>query len=355
MKILHLTQTMDTKMGVGRLTREVVSRLAKRGVDSEVITEFPSTDYPGEHQGLSRSYGIFKTLPQIRKSILSADLIHAWEVNPYGITAFLAGLGVKKPLILNANGTYSIQPLFRSQTAFLTRQTYRKANGVSCISRYVKKQIDVAVPGTKTEVINLGVDFDKFAGARVPGKERFIVGVGNVGRRKGYHISIPAFGIVAKKIPDIKYYIAGHLDKNFFERSQELIKEHDLEGRVVFLGPQNDAQLRGLYLSAELFILTSVNFDHHFEGFGLVFLEAAAAGVPVVGTRGNGIEDAMLDSQNGFLVDQNDINGTAEAMLTILEHKDTWSRFSAAGISWAKQNSWDSVVDRYQDLYARVS
>ena len=76
-------------------------------------------------------------------------------------------------------------------------------------------------------------------------------------------------------------------------------------GDIEFFNRLSDEALSDLYRRAKLFILTSINEDHHFEGFGLVFLEAAAAALPVIGTFGNGIEDAVKDCYNGFLVPQN--------------------------------------------------
>ena len=350
MKVTFLTHNLDSHGGYGRLTFEALRGLSKSGSEIRVLTE-KASDFPGEITILKRGRSIFSIIKKVRNLIKDSDIIHSWDGNPYAITAFLANIGLGKKHIITAPGAYSVQPLYRWTTKLLLTRAYKRAESIICISKYIKDEIDKVVPGVNTVVIKPGVDYKKFSGERFIPKERFILGVGNLGRRKGYHISIPAFGKIASQVPDIKYLIAGKLDTNFHKRSLELMKEYGIEGRVVFLGSLNDEELKKLYLSAELFILTSINYKHHFEGFGLVFLEAASAGLPVIGTRDNGIGDAMAENRNGLLVNQNDIDGTALAIMKILGDQNLKERFSNESIKFAKENSWELMVDQYMKIY----
>ncbi|MFH2231942.1 MAG: glycosyltransferase family 4 protein [Patescibacteria group bacterium] len=355
MKILNLTYSIDTGCGWGRLTWEVVSRLMKRGYETSILTEIGSGS-PLEQSILGRSRHMFDNLFSIRRHIAAADIVHEWETNPYAITGMFAGFGLKKKHVITAAGAYSVQPLYNPKMKFIAKKVYENADRVLCISRYVKNEIDKVVENANTEVVTLGVDFDKFSGQRmVNTSEPFILSVGNLGNRKGYHVSIPAFAEVAKKIPNIKYLIAGAIDESFLKAFQKLIAEYGLENKVVFLGSLSDSELKKLYLSASLFILTSINYQHHFEGYGLVFLEAASAGLPVVGTLNNGIEDAVDNRKNGILVPQNDIQATASAMLEILTNPQIERDYSENGIEWAKANSWEKVADEYAKCYQVLS
>jgi glycosyltransferase involved in cell wall biosynthesis len=109
--------------------------------------------------------------------------------------------------------------------------------------------------------------------------------------------------------------------------------------------------LREYYLSSSLFLLPSVNEGDHVEGFGLVFLEAAAAGLPVVGTLNNGIADAVSNGYNGILVPQENPEATAKAICEILKDENRWQVMSSAGISWAGQNDLQKSVEKYVHLY----
>jgi len=355
MKITFLTYNLDPRNGWGRLARETTDGLKARGLDLELLSEINSDHpYPNEKNILGRGLKAISCAPKIRRFIKDADLIHSWEGNPYSITAFLSALGLGKKKIITTTGAYSVQPLYRPFTKLLLTLAYKNADRIVCISQYIKDEIDKVIPGLSTIVITPGVDYQKFSGDRFEPKERFILGVGNVRRRKGYHISIPAFGMIASQVPDVKYYIAGKLDVSFYTRAQELIEQYNIKDRVVFLGSLDDSALKKLYLSAELFILTSINHGHHFEGFGLVFLEAAAAGLPVIGTKGNGIADAIVENKNGILVEQNDIASTAAAILKILTDTNLRRKFSKESVQWAKDNSWDNMVNNYLSVYDQV-
>ena len=351
MKILHLAYTMDTRNGIGRLAHEVITGLKAAGHEAVILVE-KASGYPGEKVVLKRSYGMLSSLKDVYAASQGVDLIYAWELNPYGYMAYLTSRLTRIPYYVNANGTYSVAPLFNPKTRLLSRATYFAAIKIPCISSYVENEIRKVLPQAPTTVITLGVDFEKFSGQRFEPARPFIVGVGNVGRRKGYHISIPAFAKVAREFPNLDYRIAGTVESNFYNRSQELIKEYGLEGRVIFEGSLGDVELKKLYLSAEIFILTSINYSNHFEGFGLVFLEAAAAGLPVVGTSDNGIRDAMRDGENGILVPQNDIEATGDALLQLMRDPARRKKYGERSIEIACTNVWDQVVAAYDKLFS---
>jgi len=88
-----------------------------------------------------------------------------------------------------------------------------------------------------------------------------------------------------------------------------------------------------------------------FEGFGLVFLEAAAAGLPVIGTLGNGIEDAVKDYYNGLLVPQNDSQKTADAIIKILSDDILGLNLRKNSIEWVKNFDWKKIITSYIEIY----
>ena len=88
-----------------------------------------------------------------------------------------------------------------------------------------------------------------------------------------------------------------------------------------------------------------------FEGFGLVFLEAAAAGLPVIGTLCNGIEDAVKDYYNGLLVPQNDSQKTADAIIKILSDDILGLNLRKNSIEWVKNFDWKKIITSYIEIY----
>lgn len=359
MKICFLTNTLNPNSGYGRYSREVIKRVS-RFAEVAVLTE-QGGDYPNEVVslgGASSLKNIFKLARRIRPYVQNCDIIHTLDAYPYGAIAALANKKFRKPLVINAVGTYSVAPFYDNSPRGLLKRyflklAYKKADIVLSISNFVESEILKKFRPKSYKVINLGVDFEKFSGIKKiehPGK--IVLSVGIIKKRKGYHISIPAIAEVKKSIPDIKYRIIGSVaSREYFEFLQKLVKDNKLESNVEFLDDISDQELLKQYSMADLFLLTSVNINHNFEGFGLVFLEAAAAGLPVIGTKNNGIEDAMRDGYNGILVPQNDVDATARAIKNILEDHDLSGKFSENGRAWAKTNDWEFLAEKYQKIY----
>ena len=99
--------------------------------------------------------------------------------------------------------------------------------------------------------------------------------------------------------------------------------------------------------------MASINRGWRFEGFGLTLLEASAAGLPVVGARGNGSEDAVDDGLTGLLVPQEDVeSGLAAALVTLLTDRALAARMGDAGRAKAATHTWAQVAGQMRALYA---
>jgi phosphatidylinositol alpha-1,6-mannosyltransferase len=118
---------------------------------------------------------------------------------------------------------------------------------------------------------------------------------------------------------------------------------------VVFTPPcTNRSDLGKWYLQADIFMLLSENQPNgDVEGFGIVALEANYFGVPVIGAKGCGVEDAVQDGVSGILVDPNNPNEIAQAVSTILAD---WQGFSSRARIHALEFDWNNVKVKYMDL-----
>jgi len=104
-----------------------------------------------------------------------------------------------------------------------------------------------------------------------------------------------------------------------------------------------------------VFALPSLTVGEKFEGFGLVFLEASACGLPVIGTTGSGVAEAVLDGETGLLVPQGDVPALAEAITRVLTDDDLRARLGAAGRAYAQTQDWAQVAAHVAALYARAA
>jgi phosphatidylinositol alpha-1,6-mannosyltransferase len=98
-------------------------------------------------------------------------------------------------------------------------------------------------------------------------------------------------------------------------------------------------------------VLAAQQSGLHFEGFGLVFLEAGAYGLPVIGTRSGGVADAVKEGETGLLVEPQDINGLAEAMLRLLQDAELAQRLGRANRLWSETLTWERNAAEYAQAY----
>lgn len=350
MKIGFLVNTMNPKRGDGRFSSDIINEVISRG-HKVVVLKAIDDGLRGEPI-LRSGLGVFKSLSQIREKFKDCDVIHTTDAYPYGVIGWLINRKLKKKLIISALGTYAVAPLYRWQTSYLVKQTYKSAYKVIAISKFTKNKILEKLKLNNIVVINPGIKLDKEMPQRIESDEKFILGVGALKERKGYHISLKAFALVSKEFPDLKYKIVADQDKTYRAVLDEIIMENNLEEKVEFLSQISDEELCKLYSSASLFVLTSINTaDIHFEGFGIVYLEAARFGLPVIGTLDTGGEDAINNEKNGILVHQNNVNETAEAMRRILSNRSLWEQTSKESIEWARLNSIEKEVNRLMEIY----
>ena len=231
------------------------------------------------------------------------------------------------------------------------RWAYRRAKKVFVISEFTRRQIEKS--GFKLEgsvIVPVGVDTNFFH--PISSDEKilpypFVLTVGALKPRKGYHISIPAFKLIADDFPDLKYVIVGYQSMApYFKELKNLAADLGLKDRVIFLEKISDDELLKYYNSAELFVMTSITEPDTVEGFGMVYLEAGACGTSVVGAYNTGAEAAISDNVNGFLVKHDPVE-IANAMRKILSDKDLAETFGANGIKRAKEFDWDNVAKLY--------
>lgn len=357
MKVCFITHNLNTTDGGGRFSHDLVENLKKEGIEITVITTKNSKPL----------LNFFK----IRKIFKNSDIIHAIDIWPNGFYARLVSLGLKKPIIITALGTYSVAPFF-SWRRFLMKWTCSGVQLVA-ISEYTKEKILEIIPNLDIKVIFPGFDLGFWgdievrisrSGLASAGRtsnfevgfqyKSYILSVGALKFRKGYHNSIKAFAAVAKKIGNLNYVIVGQGEKLKYARKlKKIIKENGLEKRVFFISSGiDDKRLLGFYRNAELFVLTPVEENHHFEGFGIVYLEAAASGLPVVATYKSGATSAVSEDYNGLLVSQNDSNSTADAILKILENPELKTKFSNNSRELVKDFDEEKITDKYIQIYS---
>ena len=137
------------------------------------------------------------------------------------------------------------------------------------------------------------------------------------------------------------------------EKLINLTKELNLQEQVYFTGFVKDENLKFYYHASDLFVLAS-NSDYHnnkIEGFGIVFLEAQAAGLAVIGTRCGGIPDAVREGEGGWLIDEKDTLALTSHLKKLLTEPKTIQDQGFLGLERIKREfSFDNYIRRLIEL-----
>jgi glycosyltransferase involved in cell wall biosynthesis len=170
---------------------------------------------------------------------------------------------------------------------------------------------------------------------------------------KGVDTVIRALPVVMRVLPDIRYVVVGDGE---VRKSLEIIAAQiGVAQQVTFAGEVSDTGLAALYRECDVFVLPSrgkgVGGVAGGEGFGRVYVEAALAGKPVVGSRCGGAAEAVLQGKTGFVVDPDSSGEVAEALLSILQDRELAGRMGSAGRTWALDMfSEDALSDSLRKL-----
>jgi glycosyltransferase involved in cell wall biosynthesis len=245
----------------------------------------------------------------------------------------------------------------------------RRMDKVICVSSYTRHQcVKRGVPASLCEVVPNGVNMLEFADQFTPQAMRnlqmaagsrlrnrkVLLTVGRLIERKGVvHFLTEVMPRIIAQRQDICYLIVGEGPQR--ELIETRIASLHLEDYVVLVGRVDDDTLRAAYHLCDLFVMPNIPVQNDIEGFGLVALEAAAAGRYVVASRLDGIPEAIVPGQNGILLDPLDSEAFAGNILELLADDAQREELGRKARKYVQGHySWDIVARRYQALFMRV-
>ncbi|MGH2676221.1 MAG: glycosyltransferase family 4 protein, partial [Actinomycetota bacterium] len=197
-------------------------------------------------------------------------------------------------------------------------------------------------------VIPNGVEVELFAGAEPaplpPGRR--ILFVNRLDPRKGFRVMVEAFRRLALERPDVLLVVAGD------GRGRAAFGDLPIEvrARVVMLGSVAHADLPRYHAASEVFCAPATGR----ESFGIVLVEAMAAGLPVVASDIAGYREVVRDGIEGILVPPRDPGALAEALGRILDDPANRTALGRAGRERARRFSWDGVAGEVEAVYREV-
>lgn len=359
MRVGLLTADLSGMHGWGRYGIELTQALERQGAQVTVVCAsntlptvrpeaarlLPSI-LPMTSRMLLRQAAL---LPAVRRALHGCDVVHN-TVEFYAPLAWaVAG---QRPLLHTGHGTYVNLPRMRRWPVnALYRQAFVSGRMV-CVSAYTQSVAQAVMPTLRTQIIRNAVHALDFA-ADDAHHELLVLASGGVKARKGTLELVQAMAVVRAQLPQVRCVIVGRVPSHGYGlKVRAAIAELGLQDTVELAGFVAEHELREWYRRASVFVLPSLNDGWYFEGFGLVQLEASAAGLPVITTHGSGAAEAVDDGSTGLLLHPAELAQTLPAAIVrLLTDKTLARRMGNNGILKAQRTTWDQVARDLLQVY----
>jgi colanic acid/amylovoran biosynthesis glycosyltransferase len=270
-----------------------------------------------------------------RLQVHSPRLVYAhFALDGYAAMPLAKRLGV--PLVTALHGydvTMSDEAIGATRLGreYLKGRTRLQKEGalfVACSAYVRSRAIQCGYPEDRTIVRFIGVDTTRFEPPPTRHREQVVLFVGRLVEKKGCSDLIEAMAEVQRRCAEAELIVIG--DGPLRESCEALAAARLVRCR--FLGAQPATVVKDWMARARVFCVPSVvAASGDAEGFGIVFIEAQAMGLPVVSTISGGIPEAVDHEHTGLLVAERNQRELAEAILSLLQDDERWQRFSVAG------------------------
>ena len=246
------------------------------------------------------------------------------------------------PLIIFAHGGEILK--IKTGSSGKSLQALQKADRLLANSHYCRKLLkEIGIESSKIQIVYRGINIENFyplSEKKIQtfkknlslNTERIILTVANLNRMKGQDMVIKAIPLILREIPDLIYLIVGHGRDEAYIR--DVVKQVGVEKHVrFFTDVLSKSEVNELYNISDVFVMPSrtIAEQGQVEGFGIAYLEANACGKPVIGGKGGGVPDAVLDGQTGLLVDSEDIDALAKAIIKLFKDKRLAAKLGEQG------------------------
>ncbi|MCB0538247.1 MAG: glycosyltransferase family 4 protein [Bacteroidetes bacterium] len=250
-----------------------------------------------------------------------------------------------KKLIAIIHGTEVLLPN-KNQRKF-TENCLIQCDGVVAVSNYTASLVS-HLPLRKVVIIPNGVIPQNLA-EHSKGKPHTLqlITVGNLTQRKGQHNIIQVLPNLKTIFPEVHYHMVGLPTEK--EKLQQLASGLGVSDRVTFHGRVSESEKNQLMDASTVFVMLSEATGRgDVEGFGIAILEANVRGLPAVGAKGCGIEDAISTGVSGELVNATNAHEIVNAIKKIVSNYDSYSKNA---LEWSSKFHWNAIVEKYLMLF----
>ena len=243
-------------------------------------------------------------------------------------------------------------PRSRLRSLYARWNSLRLASQVFSNTDYTKELVKNIIGNKIIYVINppMGT-FPEYVD--IPQDQSYVIlSIGRLVERKGFQNMIKAMPKILKSLPNIKYLVCGSGDYELELR--KLVQSLNLEQSVIFNGRISEEVKEDLLSRCDLLVMPSfeIKKDFQVEGFGIALIEANAHGKFVISSLSGGIPEAVKENETGFLVEENDVEDLAKAVLKY--YNPNFSYDPGVCIDWAKKRHISVIAKQYFDVISAV-
>jgi phosphatidylinositol alpha-1,6-mannosyltransferase len=336
-----------------------ITRIARRG---NAVSRIPESLLARVHYSL---FCCFRMVAPVRAMIVrrGCRILFVSHINA-GLAALIIRKTLKIPYVLFIHGNEILK-----SGSWLVRMTEsliipRILNGADAIIANSRNTAGLVAAWTRKplriEIVPLGpgmIDIRSVAaGGHSAGRDVVLLSVSRLVHRKGHAAVLRAFAALSGEYPALRYCIAG--DGPERSRLESLACELGVQSLVDFRGDVDDAALEAMYRSSDIFVLPVYEDPNRreIEGFGIVFLEAAVFGLPVIAGRSGGVADAVVDGKTGILVTPQNHDELVAALRRLIGDPALRASLGQAGRERVQREmNWDRSAEAVARLAAQIA
>jgi phosphatidylinositol alpha-1,6-mannosyltransferase len=295
---------------------------------------------------------------------VAPSVLHCGRSLPEGLDVWTVAKLMRRPYVCWAHGEEIACQAESRELGLLMRRVLRGADAIVANSRATARAVgSLGVDDGRVTVVYPGVDASRFRPdvpdaaalrAELAAPDTFVLlTVGRLQRRKGHDLVLQA---IARLVPDValRYVIVGDGDER--ARLQQLSRELGLDAHVHFAGAVPAERLPSYYAAADCFVHPNRVDGSDVEGFGIVFLEAAASGLAVIGGSSGGAAEAVADGETGILVSGTDVDELSRALLALIRDPERRRAMGAVGRARAAGTfTWERAAEAVGAIHQRLS
>lgn len=359
MSVLIIANTNKPNSGAGRYTKQILDEYDKKSIKYEVVS------YDNGLHNNNSLFNFIKNIFNVFKLSRKYKNIHAFDAWPFGVYALFSNVFLNKRLFVNGLGSYSVKTERSPIKNLLIKASYHRAHKVLAVSKYVADRISSEFNLKNVEIAHLGLtplpDVSPVESEEIEKKynlsesEKVFLTVGAIKERKGQFDTLQGIALLKNDYPNLCYVIVGSdSDVEYVNKIKKFAEANNMSNNIKIVsdipsGVEGDKVLSYFYKSCDVFCLNSNNEGTHFEGFGLVFLEAYQFGKPSIGSSGCGIESAIEDGKTGYLTEQKNYAIIASNIKKILGNN--YLSFSNNAREFSKKFPWSETARLYSKYY----